>query len=1293
MDDFASIVRTEFRLLTPREVLHQPPRALLGVSPGAEAALGKLEIRTVFDLATSSVFEDAARLVAAASDYRSPFAQHGAATSDVVREAATAGVKVDELQLRPISVLDRIPDAVAAELQDALAVETVRDLALWPPHRHAVELLKSQFFPENAPYFDPERPRDLLPKTGEYPTERVQYTSLLMDAIERGERDELTEVTSAGFTPLDLTALRNGDAGFKTVAFGALLTFNQSWYAQGVTLGQLLHSTSLAPGESTRVAVVDWSRRSRAGETEVIREEDDLVNDATHTRAISEVANAVATEAQSGFSHSSTTSTSEQRGTAAAAEMSAPLGGLLGGPSGSMGHTSSSATSTATSDGYSSSYGQRNVASTMVQNVNDRTHQHAHSSRSRRASVIKEVAQSEHENVSTRVLANYNHMHALTIQYYEVVQIYRVEVALTKADRVLFVPVSLVAFDDEAVVRRFQSVLARAALTFEVREALRNLDVIEIEPDRAAHFTVLGNKITPFLREVITARPSFTDLRGAAAAAPVTEEGSLAATLISERIAAGAGVRVSTATAIPLIQQVNDGLWTSAQAARLSSLLSRSVLRPGSTAIHLPTDVVVEGVTVNAGGAPVTPVFHMHGGSTDTSVSANDPLALRDVVRISLRGSSPERDVSVTVVLTANRNGVRFPIELPTVRVAKSSRQETRLVTISAGGVDTNLKQHLMANRLHYSQAVFRSLDAAQLASLLAGLGIRVGDEIVPVPQVVEPKPIRYVGNYLAFKMSVDPAVDPDWSEWLEDHGVRIGYAEEEIVPLGTGGTFAEAVLGRSNSAEKLDITRFWDWQDSPIPLQPTEIAAVQTGSRATPEDTEPGQLSAPIINITSPTSLPDPVGTAAVLSAIQNGNMFRDMSGLAGTIGLSQAALQATAAGAATAGQQAGTNMENLLKANTERQRIAAEMISSLAKTAASAYTGGAIPAGGGITAGGSSQQGAKINYFDKTQSPNGPTGPGTGGAGVGGAGAGSGTSATSGGSSGGGVATAGVGAGADGYSQNPAALGSLWGDTRSPSALIDRFVDELGLGSNGPTAPTGGALSKRKAWPKLDAVTVLQRIEELAGDANKFQQGALGLCTAAAFYHHVLQRKAADCRSFANALYGAGVGFLGNLKVAPDTDLRNVDYAALAAATPSMPPQADWMLMSSLRDSENWFFDFEGAPDESVAIKTSAKELSGWYRDTGFYTAVMFSDSTGIPAIKAIEKSPTKHIALWIEASLLGAKGTHMITLESPMTVDEVADKISFDYWTWGQPVKTLSTKLSTFRDAYLGVITATF
>ena len=497
-DKMYEFVRTDFRNLQLRELLHHSPYVLLGVSSSTEALLKKIEINTVFDLATSSVFDTASKLVNAGSDMHSVFSQHGIPTADLVREELTAGKRVTELQYLSIRVLVGIPETEVEQVQAILDVQTVRDLALYPPYRAAVQILDAVYFPENAAGFDPERPADLLPKTGEYPTERVQYTTLLMDEIKLGEDADIQNIAGPDFKPLDLTKLASGDAGFKKIAFGALLTFNQSWYSQGVTLGQLLHSTSLAPGESTRVVVIDWSRKSRAGETEIIDENDDLTNDTSHNRSINEVTQAVANEVQGGSSHSSTRSQSAQSGIAGGFELSAPFGGLFGGPSLSVGVTQSTASTSTSADSYSTSYGHREIGSSLMQNVNDRTHQHAHSSRSRRASVVKEVAQNEHEQVSTRVIANYNHMHALTIQYYEVVQVYRVEVSIVKADKVVFIPVELPDFQNDAIVRRFKNILSNAALTYEIREALRNLDVIEISPEKETHFTRIGHQLGPF---------------------------------------------------------------------------------------------------------------------------------------------------------------------------------------------------------------------------------------------------------------------------------------------------------------------------------------------------------------------------------------------------------------------------------------------------------------------------------------------------------------------------------------------------------------------------------------------------------------------------------------------------------------------------------------------------------------------------------------------------------------------------------------------------------------------------
>jgi hypothetical protein len=1289
-EELLVLVRTEYRNLPLRELLSQSPLVLLGVSPKAVDVLKQLEINTVFDLATSGVFDAASKLLSAATDYNSAFTQYGSPTADLVREAQASGKKVSELQFAPISLLQSIPLDLVSTVEEVFVVQTVRDLALYPPYRAAARLLNTLYFPENVPTYDPERPADLLPKTGEYPTERVQYTTLLMDQI-HSEDEKITDLASPDFKPIDIGALAAGDAGFKKIAFGALLTMNQSWYAQGVTLGQLLHSTALAPGESTRIAVVDWSRKSRAGETEVISETDDLANDTSHNRSISEVTEAVANEAQGGFSESNANSTSKAKGSSSAEEISAPLGGLLGGPSASFGQTSSSASTNSHADSYSTSYGHREIGSSMMQNVNDRTHQHAHSSRSRRASVVKEVSQSEHEGVSTRVIANYNHMHALTIQYYEVVQVYRVEVSIVKADKVVFIPIQLIDFLNDSLVHRFRSVLSRAALTYAIREALVNLDVLEIIPEKDTHFTLISNRLRILLRDALLKRTGYSGTSTTPSRPSTTIP-------IPTNNAAGAGQPASSMNnmvvnttaftinaSLPLYQQINDALWSIEQSARISRLVNRPILRADSASMFLPTDVMIEGIIVSSGSVTIQFVLYTLSGTKVTTVDAAHPVLMSNISRLALIGSSADFDLPVTVTLTLNRNGVRFPLELPKVTIPKGTSTETPVVQVKPGGVDMNLKQHLMENRMHYSQAVYRSLDSTQIAFLLAGFGVEVDGKLVPVSQVIEPRPIRYIGNYLAFRMNSDASSDESWAQWLKDHGIHLGTSKEDIVPLPSGGTFAEAVLGRSNSAEKLDITRFWNWQDSPIPLQPTEIAAISTGSRATQEDVKPGQLSAPIINITSPTSLPDPSGTAAVLAAIQNGNMFRDMSGLQGTIGLAQAALQATSAGAATAGEQAGTNMNNLLKANTERQRIAAEMITSLAKTAASMYTGGlAGGGGGGISGGGShSQDGAKINYFDKTQGQGGSQSSG-------GSSGGAVTPVGGGGSSSGGSNAGNVG----GYSQNPAALAATWGDSQPRSNVVGQILDKMsGVSGSSNDSPASGALDTRKAWPKLDSTTVLTRIQNLKNNANLFNQGTIGLCTTACFYHHMIQRDAAKFESFANALYGAGIGFMGNLRVAPGTDLRNTDYAALAAKYANMPPQADWMLMSSLRDSENWFFDYEGAPDESTAIETPTKELKGFYTSTGLYNNVVFNEGTSVADIKAISKTANNHVVLWIRTALLGGSGTHVITLEGPITVDEANDKVTFDYWTWAQPVKTMNTTLTNFKANYLGNITASF
>src|SRR5262245_2595901 len=281
--DTRRFLRSASAAMAPDAVLRARPGILIGVSTAAESALTAVHVHSVFDLAASRAFAAAAGLAAVQQDPTAAETRLNATASDVPQ--VPPAVSVRGLANRPISVLRAVGEAAPA-LAEALDVATVRDLAQWPPYHAAKAILRAAYFPEQAPEFDPEAPADLLPKSGDYPTERIFFRKLVIDAVPE-VADGAQPIERA--PPIDLAAALAAPAGFGRLATGALLTFSQSWYAQGLTLGQLLHSTSLAPGESTRIAVVDWSRRSRAATSEDISESELLSNSMSHSRSLSEV--------------------------------------------------------------------------------------------------------------------------------------------------------------------------------------------------------------------------------------------------------------------------------------------------------------------------------------------------------------------------------------------------------------------------------------------------------------------------------------------------------------------------------------------------------------------------------------------------------------------------------------------------------------------------------------------------------------------------------------------------------------------------------------------------------------------------------------------------------------------------------------------------------------------------------------------------------------------------------------------------------------------------------------------
>nr|WP_315597705.1 hypothetical protein [uncultured Cupriavidus sp.] len=373
--------------------------------------------------------------------------------------------------------------------------------------------------------------------------------------------------------------------------------------------------------------------------------------------------------------------------------------------------------------------------------------------------------------------------------------------------------------------------------------------------------------------------------------------------------------------------------------------VGRPIIRAGSADFHFPDDTVLvallfEGLAAKSvrlvrSSADADVVISMESGAM---VYVTAGLRLVDIARILLT-SDDEQAVSGSVTLDLSYLGTRFTSP-PMAVQWPGGKGERQILELSSDREDRRkeLIAHLNANRVYYSNAIHRSLDSGTIVAMLAEYSWN-GRALI---DQLEPRPLTMAGNYLVFRAPADP-VDPSgvteagqpkaWGDLLHDRAITVGKqsADERLIPLPTTGVFAEAVLGRSNSAEKLDITRFWNWQDSPIPLTPTEIAPVSTGSRATAEDLKPGQLGQPVLNIVNPQTLPNPTGVGAVLGTLASPNMFRDMSGLAGTQGLVKTGMEETLQAATDAGQLASANMRTQAQKAVAMGQIAADIVKSV--------------------------------------------------------------------------------------------------------------------------------------------------------------------------------------------------------------------------------------------------------------------------------------------------------------------------------------------------------------------------
>ncbi len=684
-----------------------------------------------------------------------------------------------------------------------------------------------------------------------------------------------------------------------SIAHGHLLHFKQEWKADGYSLGELVKSIPLAPGQVKQIAVLDWDREDRAARSESREASERLEARLSRDRDINEIANASFRESIRGGSKTHTE--------AIAGGLGIGIGPLVIGGAGGA----SSSSSTAWNEG------SRTMVGETFNQLRDEISQGVSAVRSQRASVVQTVSQRERVTATTEAIANFNRCHAMTVQYFEVLRHFAVQERLAGVQECLFVPLRMSRFDD-AKVLRWRDALQRACRRRNVRPgfaAIQRLSRAETTPpDRAFADDPIETVSGRLFLRVSIARPK--DPEAEAEAAIEQTQWSLL------------GLVLSVHPEVLYLQYKRD--------AAKRDRVFRTEIAPEIARQYLESLRVVlidrDGTEHDANLDLTSLSRYVEGGLMEVALNdagAVPRLTRRDIVAVQVQTDFALPDYSKVIV---ERASIDYRTERFDHALYESDRVLDDLLAGDPAHLSTSalsraeernqlkedrerrrrLLRHLNENIEYYHRAIWWRMDSARRFMLLDGFEAP-NSEGRSVASVVENRLIGVVGNALVMPVAPGFQLDPALAGLLAAEAAD-GDDDETTDPLAalsrlydtapttprrlsvpTKGVFAEAMNGKCNACEVIEDDRFWRWKDFPLPDTPPAIAEVSTDSRfATPGSLTPTGFPDALVKFQTIENAPDPTGLSAALGLLAQ-DVFKDITGLTANQKNAMAALTAS--------------------------------------------------------------------------------------------------------------------------------------------------------------------------------------------------------------------------------------------------------------------------------------------------------------------------------------------------------------------------------------------------------------
>ena len=601
------------------------------------------------------------------------------------------------------------------------------------------------------------------------------------------------------------------------IKFAEVLEYRQRWHAIGHSLGEIRYSLPLAPGESTQLAVIDWSRNDAAGRFDSVQGTEFLEHELNRDRSIEESIEAGLHERQGGWSWAG--------GLSSAMTYDTYAYGKYSGDWAAGGSTSNTT-------------GDRNLDGDSLQDLHDTVIQGTSYVRSLNSTVIVQATQAESNVLQTRRVANHNHCHALTIEYYEVLRHFRLRTQFMQRRYAVLIPFAVVAFTRDLALR-FRTIIERALLDDKLSECFDALVRLTLGPsaydDPAKPTSGTDDKQEDDTGYFFGARPQFIVDASIAGGITDTNLNIKAGSMLTLTASSPTGIKFGNeATAKTFGPEGSDVYGLGPE--------------PNMHAAALLADIGGDRYEVGL-GATVTAKHdgHLRFLFNDPSWQDNHGLAVVDIV-------VKKQAVPTTTVTDPN-----VPSPGATAGTERGDKIcEQRLLT------------HLNGNLGYYNRAIWFLMDPSERRLYIeAALGRHNA-----VLDAVDDTPIAVSGGHVAFL----------FNEPVPELAGRGDDAEpdplESIVTLPTRGLFAEAQMGHCNSCEKVDATRMSDWTEMTVE-EPPAISGVEPGPQGQMPTLTPAQLPSNVVQIVTPPTEPDPTGLAKALDVLKTPSIFKDMSGL----------------------------------------------------------------------------------------------------------------------------------------------------------------------------------------------------------------------------------------------------------------------------------------------------------------------------------------------------------------------------------------------------------------------------